>query len=130
MKILVGYDSSKVSQNVIDYTLKYAKAFGATVHVALSMTKGDEDETKNIAAAEDALAYAKDFFAKNEVPCETHLLIRGLSPGEDLVKFAQEQEIDTIMVGVQRVSRVSKLVMGSTAQYVILKAKCPVVSIK
>lgn len=130
MKILVGYDSSKVSQNVIDNALTFAKAFGATVHVALSMTKGDEDETKQIAAAEEALAYAKDFFEKSEIPCKTHLLIRGLSPGEDIVKFAQEQEVDYIMVGVKRVSKVSKLVMGSTAQYVILKAKCPVISVK
>jgi nucleotide-binding universal stress UspA family protein len=58
------------------------------------------------------------------------LLIRGLSAGEDLVEFANENEVDEIIVGVKRRSKVGKLLMGSTAQYVILQAECPVVTVK
>ena len=57
-------------------------------------------------------------------------MIRGLSPGEDLVNFAKENEVDEIIVGVKRRSKVGKLILGSTAQYVILEASCPVVSVK
>ncbi|MGW8186758.1 MAG: universal stress protein, partial [Desulfobacterales bacterium] len=57
-------------------------------------------------------------------------LVRGLSPGEDLVQFAKENRIDEIIIGVRRRSKVGKLVFGSTAQFVILNAPCPVVSVK
>jgi nucleotide-binding universal stress UspA family protein len=57
-------------------------------------------------------------------------LIRGLSAGEDLVEFAKEQKADQIFIGVKRRSKMEKLVFGSTAQYVILNAHCPVVTVK
>ena len=60
----------------------------------------------------------------------THLLIRGLSAGEDLVQFAEEEMVDEIIIGIRRRSKVEKLVFGSTAQFVILKAHCPVVTVK
>jgi nucleotide-binding universal stress UspA family protein len=57
-------------------------------------------------------------------------LIRGLAPGEDIVEFAEENKSDEIVIGVKRRSKVSKLLLGSTAQFVILQATCPVVSVK
>ena len=51
-------------------------------------------------------------------------------PGEDIVLFAQENDIDHIYVGIHKKSRTSKLILGSTAQYIILKANCPVISVK
>jgi nucleotide-binding universal stress UspA family protein len=57
-------------------------------------------------------------------------MARGLAPGEDLVKFAEENQIDQIYVGIEKKSKTSKLLLGSTAQYVILKAPCPVITVK
>jgi nucleotide-binding universal stress UspA family protein len=53
-----------------------------------------------------------------------------MSAGEDLIEFANENKVDQIVVGVKRRSKVGKLLMGSTAQYVILQAQCPVVTVK
>jgi nucleotide-binding universal stress UspA family protein len=69
-------------------------------------------------------------FADKGLDCRTHLLIRGLAPGEDILEFAKESKVDEIIVGVKRRSKVGKLLMGSTAQYVILQAPCPVVTVK
>jgi nucleotide-binding universal stress UspA family protein len=38
--------------------------------------------------------------------------------------------MEEIIIGVRRRSKVGKLLFGSTAQYVILKAPCPVVSVR
>ena len=62
--------------------------------------------------------------------CETHLMIRGETPAEDLIDFAEDNGIDEIIVGIAKKSRVGKLIFGSNAQYVILHAPCPVVTVQ
>ena len=79
---------------------------------------------------EDLTEGAKEIFDEQGVECETHQMARGLTPGEDLVKFAEENQIDQIYVGIEKKSKTSKLLLGSTAQYVILKAPCPVITVK
>jgi len=130
MKILVGYDGSNSAREALQLAVKHATAFGADVEVVTSMTKGGEGQREEIQNAEGGLAYAEELFRENGIACATHLLIRGLSPGEDIVRFAEEKKVDEIIMGVRRRSKVSKILMGSTAQYVILKAPCPVVTVK
>jgi len=130
MKILVGYDGTSSAKEALNLAKTHAKAFGATVEVVTSMEKGTEGHREEIEQAERGLQWAKSLFEENDIDCTTHLLIRGLTPGEDIVEFAEENKADEIIVGVKRRSKVGKLLMGSTAQYVILKAACPVVSVK
>ena len=130
MKILVGYDGTSAAKEALNLAKVHAKAFGAEVDIVTSMEKGTENEREAIEQAERGLEWAKSLFEEGDIPCNTHLLIRGLTPGEDLVQFAEESKSDEILVGVKRRSKVGKLLMGSTAQFVILKASCPVVSVK
>ena len=130
MKILVGYDGTNSAKEALNLAKEHAKAFDASVDVITSMQKGTEHQREDIEQAERGLEYAKSVFEDSAIVCNTHLLIRGLSPGEDMVEFAAENQVDEIIVGVKRRSKVGKLLMGSTAQYVILQADCPVVSVK
>ena len=130
MKILIGYDGTNSAKEALNLAKSHAKVFGASVEVVTSMQKGTESERKVIEQAERGLEYAKSLFEEDGIACNTHLLIRGLSAGEDLVEFANENQIDQIVVGVKRRSKVGKLLMGSTAQYVILQAECPVITVK
>jgi nucleotide-binding universal stress UspA family protein len=83
-----------------------------------------------VKAVEDNLVEIQSFFKEKNIACETHLLVRGLEPGEDIVRFADENRVDEIIIGVRSRSKVGKLLFGSTAQVVILQASCPVVSVK
>ncbi len=130
MKILVGYDGSNSAKRALETALQHALAFDAAVDVVHSMEKGSASEQEAIAEAERALEWAKSLFTEKGVSCHTHLLIRGLTPGEDLVEFARDHGSDEIIVGIERRSKVSKLLLGSTAQFVILNAPCPVVTVK
>lgn len=130
MKLLVGYDGSNAANDALALACKYAKVLQASVHVVTSMGKGTEDNQKEIDETQKSLAYAESLFEKEGISCETHLMIRGLAPGEDLVRFAEENEVDLVFVGVKRRSKVGKLLMGSTAQYVVLNSPAPVVSIR
>ena len=128
MKILVGYDGSLTSKEALKLAIKHAQVFGATMEVVTSMEKGTDvkDEEKALFGLE----WAKSAVTEKEITCNTHLLIRGMSAGEDLIEFATDNKIDEIIVGVKKRSKVGKLLLGSVAQYVILEASCPVVCVK
>ena len=130
MRIMVGYDGSRSAGDSLRLARRHAKAFNAKLEVVTSMGSGAEDNLHKVKAAENDLEYVQTLFGKSTIPCKTHLLVRGLSPGKDLVEFAKENEIDEIIVGVRRRSKVGKLVLGSTAQYLTLNAPCPVVTVK
>ena len=130
MNILVGYDGSKVANDALKLAKQHAKAFDGKVHIVTSMEGGPEVPREDFEKAEKDLNYAKVAFKKEGIAHEAHLSVRCLSAGEDLVKYAEENQIDEIFVGVRRRSKVGKLVFGSTAQYVILEAPCPVLTVK
>ena len=130
MKILVAYDGSMTSEKVLAVAVFHAKAFKASVDLVTSMESGDEKHMNRIQEAERQLDYAMEKCERNGVPCEKHLLIRGLEPGDDILKFAMENSVDEIMIGIRHRSRVGKIVFGSTAQYIIFNASCPVVTVK
>ena len=130
MKILVGYDGSQQAKDALELTKKHALAFQGSVYVVTSLLGENQTEPSEIEQAEEGLDFAKSIMSQSGIPVETHLLIRGLTPGEDLVEFAREHGIDQIVVGVKKVSPVGKLIFGSNARHVILNAPCPVLTVK
>jgi nucleotide-binding universal stress UspA family protein len=130
MKILVGYDGSKVADDVIKLARKHAKAFEAEVHIMTSLEQGAGLTKEDIDRAESKLEKLKTSLKTDEISCEVQASVSYESPGEDLVRFAKENQVDEIIIGVRRRSKVGKLVFGSTAQYVILEAPCPVATVK
>ncbi|MFO7839099.1 MAG: universal stress protein [Desulfosalsimonadaceae bacterium] len=130
MKIMVGYNGSDISRAALSLARKHARAFNARVLVMTSMEGGSAETIKDIERVEKNLQEAKEFMEEKGVECETHQLARGLSPGEDLVTFARENDIGLMFVGVEKKSKTQKIILGSTAQYIILKAPCPVTAVK
>jgi nucleotide-binding universal stress UspA family protein len=130
MKIVVGYRGKNVGKDLLEQAVKQAKAFNAEIHVVTSLMGGEKTEKEKIEEAEENLENAKRYLDDHGVKNETHLLIRGRSAGEDLVMFAKENKADEIIIAVKSRSKVGKILFSSTAQYVILKAECPVISIK
>jgi nucleotide-binding universal stress UspA family protein len=134
MKIMVGFDGSKVSVAALELAEAHAQAFGAQLLLVQSMVGGSEVPKRDFANNERELEYQKSRLKDKNIACESLLSVRGLEPGEDLgedlVRLAEEQQVDEIIVGVKRRSKVGKLVFGSTAQYVILNATCPVATVK
>ncbi|MBW1695725.1 MAG: universal stress protein [Deltaproteobacteria bacterium] len=131
MNIMVCYDGSDVSKDALALAKNHAKAFNGKVLLVRSMQGGIDLPKREFDKAESELKeLAEIFFKRHGIHCEPHLLVRGMESGEDLVQFANEHNADEIIIGVRKRSKVGKLIFGSTAQYVILEASCPVVTIK
>ncbi len=130
MKILVGYDGSKVAEDALKLAQEHARVFEADIHLFTSLQQSPELKKEDIEKAESKLDHLKLTFNFDKIPCETYASVTYLTPGEDLVQFAKDNGIGFIFIGVRRRSKIGKLVFGSTAQYIILEAPCPVVTVK
>jgi nucleotide-binding universal stress UspA family protein len=130
MKILVGYDGSDEAKEALKVAKKHAKAFDGKIYVLTSLVGGTGERAKDIFEAKNNLEDAIISIEKDGIPCEEHLLIRGMDPGEDLVQFAEDNDADEIIIGVIKKSKVQKFLLGSNAQYVILHSPCMVVAVK
>ena len=131
MKIVVGYDGSNAAKDALRLARTHGRAFdNASVFVLRSISGRSSEDAEDIKEAEGDLAYAQKLFEEAGIPCETHLLVRGLSPAEDIIQFAEDNKADEIIVGVRRRSRVGKALFGSTSRHVIMEAPCPVVTIR
>ena len=130
MKILVGYDESRVAEAALKLAHKHAKAFEAEIIILNSLEQSPTLKKEDIDKAESKLEKIRTTFAADAIACEIHASVSVQSPGEDLVSFAKENDIEEIIIGVRRRSKVGKLMFGSTAQFVILEAPCPVLAVK
>jgi len=130
MKILVGYNGGEVGRISLSHARDMAGIHSAFVYVVTSMEGGASETQAEIARAEEGLDFARQLLEGSGIQCEAQQSVRGLSAGEDLVKFAEENDIDHIFLGIKKTSRAQKAILGSTARYVILKAPCPVTTVR
>lgn len=130
MNILVAFDGTKEAKEAARLAVAHARAFGGRVVLAYSMVGGPEIPRIEFERAEKELQSQAIALKEAGVDCETILSVRGLGTGEDIVKLAEEKTAEEIIIGIQRTSKVGKLLFGSTAQYVILNAPCPVVTVR
>lgn len=130
MNIMVGYDQSNVAREALALAKKHAKAFDAKLYLLTALAQSPELQLEDIQKAENELERVHIALKAEGIACETHAIVSSLTAGEDLVQFAQDNDIDEIVIGVRRRSKVGKLLFGSNAQYIILQAPCPVVAVK
>jgi len=130
MNILVGYNGSNESKGALRTAQMHAKELGAKIEVATAINRLSPLDYSKIQEAEQELDWgAKEILNGDSAFYETHLLVSDLSPGYQLLKFAERYHIDEIIIGAPKRSRLGKFLLGSTAQYIVLNAPCPVVTV-
>jgi nucleotide-binding universal stress UspA family protein len=118
MNILVGYNGSNESKDALKLAQRHAKELGAKIEVASAINRWDSLEYHKIQEAEQELDRGvKEILDGDGALYETHLLVNDLSIGDQLVAFAERYDIDEIIIGASKRSRVGKLLFGSTAVY-------------
>jgi nucleotide-binding universal stress UspA family protein len=137
-KILIAVDGSPPATRAVEVAIQLAQELGAqlaAVHVVdsslafmpeyavLETTKMGEFRRIGRAALDEAGA---------RVPASIQfedMLIEG-DPGDDIVATARKWGADLIVLGSESRGRLAHFLLGSTADSVIRKAPCPVVSVR
>ena len=126
MRLLMYYDGTDDTRKTISAVKDQAKALQAKVHVLSSLSSWGELSVKIIRKMEDGLHYIKSVLARQDIPCETHLLIMGRTPGEDILAVANKFQVNEIIIGTDRTSKIKKLKASRLISYVSGRARCPV----
>lgn len=128
MNIVVGYIPTPEGLAAVDYASDAAERESAHLVVVNTGHRGvDADPSFAGAADLDALD-AK--LAERGISHEVRQPVQSRSAAEEIVRVARETEAGLVVIGLRRRSPVGKVLMGSTAQEVLLDAECPVVAVK
>jgi universal stress protein A len=139
-KLLFPTDFSSSNEAAFDYAQSLAAESGALLYIAHVDDLGD----LNPEAAEADFLYSSPLGCNDRqevrdrlrsimptmdgVVCK-HRYFRG-SPVGEILKFAQQEEIDLIVMGSHGRTGISRLLMGSVAEAVMRKTPCPVLVVK
>ena len=138
-KILVPVDGSDPSERAFSYACAFAEKTGAEV-ILLYVVDADtliypvyrvslaESDTSSIKKrGEDTLSlYAND--APEDV--KVRQIVNIGVPGSSIIRTAEAEEVDLIVMGNSGKGSVSSFVMGSVSHYTVHHAKCPVLIVK
>ena len=131
MKFLVCYDETNEAKKALKVAREHAKIWKAELEVVYTITRVEPLKHSKVKKIEEKMeGEVKQILTEDDPPYEVQLLLTDLTSGEQLVKFAEDQKMDQIFLGIVKKSKVEKLLFGSTAQYVILHAPCPVVTVQ
>ena len=131
MKFLVCYDETKEAKKALKVAQEHAKIWKAKLEVINTITRVEPLKHSAVKKMEEKMEReVKEILGGGEPPYEVQLLLTDLTSGEQLVKFAEDQKMDLLFLGIVKKSKVGKLLFGSTAQFIILHAPCPVVTVQ
>ena len=141
-KIIFPTDFSDASRNALEYAVYMQKMFNAeleichvvfdetylvTMYVPQGTLQGFLGELES-----GAQQHLDEFISKCDilkgVPFKTKLL-KG-TPYSEIIKHAEEVKADMIVIGTHGRTGIEHVLFGSTAEKVISRATCPVLTVK
>ncbi|NND86100.1 MAG: universal stress protein [Nitrosopumilus sp.] len=138
-KILVPIDGSANSKRGLSKALEIAKKQEASIfalHIVVMSSSiaigGARRPPKNEAEkkiSKNIIAPAKKKCEQNGISFEFKI-VYGADPGYDVVKFANKHGFEMIVMGARGLNSLKKIFLGSASDYVLKKAKIPVLIVK
>ena len=128
MKILVGYVPTPEGEAALDAAAAEAGLRGASV-VLVNTSRGDayvDDHYAN----QGELDAAEARLRAHGVEVTVRHGVGGGDVAAELLRAAEDEQAVLIVIGIRRRTRVGKLILGSTAQRVLLESPAPVLAVK
>jgi nucleotide-binding universal stress UspA family protein len=134
-KILVATDGSKYSAVAVDKAVAFAKSYGGGLVVVSIVDVPTEFYAEAPKAVEDMIRKAKEYTAAVKKQAEAagvkaETFIGEAEADEAIIKLAEEQGVNMIVVGSHGRTGLRRLLMGSVTEKVIGNAPCPVLVVK
>jgi nucleotide-binding universal stress UspA family protein len=139
--ILFPTDFSETSQEAARYAISFAREFKAKVFVLHVVnekifTESSMPRVVSVEEMEREMTEEARKRLKTLVPAEEaegldwETVIRQGEPFIEIIRFAKDQDVDLIVIGTHGRSGFEHIIFGSTAEKVVRKAPCPVLSVR
>src|SRR5262245_28523436 len=138
--ILVPFDFSEYSEQALRYGLELARKFDATLYllhvVQDPMTQSYAGEVLTLPPVEVVDQWVLDAgekLAARVPPLDaSRVRVRAVvgSPYSEILGFAEDEEIDLIVMGTHGRGGVSHLLLGSIAERIVRRSPCPVLTVR
>lgn len=136
-RILFARDFSSCSRYAMPYALALAKKFGAELHFVYAETLHGEPfvNAENAAQAteraRERLSSLEEYVSEEELPDEIeHVVVRDVAAAPAIVTYAEDHEMDLIVMGTHGRRGMQNLLLGSVAREVVRSAHCAVLTIR
>jgi nucleotide-binding universal stress UspA family protein len=133
-KVLVPIDFAEASDAALIYARNLAKTFGADLHVMHVMENLFlRPMANNPAAIEAGIANRLSERITDDDRKNLHavaVMRKSDTPAEEIVRYAEEEKVDLIVMGTHGRVKVAHLLMGSVAEKVVRTAPCPVLTVR
>jgi nucleotide-binding universal stress UspA family protein len=127
MTVVVGWTSDARGHAALVRGAEEARVHGEALLV-VNATSGTATVDDRFAGA-DAVDQVQALLASLGVQGEVRQpVVRDVT--EALLEIAEEVDASLLVIGIRHRSPVGKLLMGSTAQRILLDARCPVLAVK
>ena len=126
MSVVVGYVPTREGEIALEHAVAEARSRGTSL-VVVNTSRGDALVDQRYVDQEQLAALEARLDGVDHLVVHT---MRGREASEEILAVAQEHRADLIVIGLRRRSPLGKLLMGSTAQRVLLDAPCPVLAVK
>lgn len=128
--VVVGWIRSPAGQAALDAAVEETRRRNGRLVVVHSARGGRDDDAATVLDLRDALEEMEARLRGEGLDVTVRDLVRGNDPAVDLVEVAAAENAALIVIGLRRRSPVGKLLMGSNAQEILLRADCPVLAVK
>lgn len=135
-KILVAYDGSDSARLALDFASEMARRFESELHIIAICQPpdfGGEVEmqafvTRTKSYFNQMLKNLKKHYPNLAKDTKFHVVVG--HPAEQILRYADGNEVDHIVVGHRGNSQFTRWLLGSVARQVIDHARCPVTVIR
>lgn len=128
MSVVAGYLPGAEGSAAVDSAIAEALR-RETALIVVNTGDRDDYSGSEFATGQDLDALNADL-ERSGLKHEVLQPARGRSAAEEILDAAYEHGADLIVIGIRRRSPIGKLILGSTAQEVLLAAACPVLAVK
>ncbi|MFF4889744.1 universal stress protein [Micromonospora chersina] len=128
MTILVGYVPSPLGEAALRAAIEQARFRDEPVLV-VNTSRGDAYVDPRLAQEPDLDRVVRELVAAG-VPHNVRQLMRGRDAAEEIAEIAEREDVSLVVIGIRHRTPVGKLIMGSTAQEILLRVPCPVLAVK